>query len=111
MPLIVAFLFIALVLSIFFFLFLVGTLLSFVPWILIGLLAGWLGSRVTGNRQGTVANILVGLAGSVIGGVLYVIVTGHSAGGPFTLSRILAATAGAIILLLLLKGWRPREAL
>ena len=40
-------------------------------WILIGLIAGWLASRITGARGGLLRNLLVGLVGALLGGFLF----------------------------------------
>jgi hypothetical protein len=39
-------------------------------WIVIGALAGWVGSKIMGTdaRQGGVANIIIGMIGAVVGG-------------------------------------------
>ena len=39
-------------------------------WIVIGALAGWVGSKIMGTdaRQGGVANIIIGMIGEVVGG-------------------------------------------
>ncbi|HLH72380.1 MAG TPA: GlsB/YeaQ/YmgE family stress response membrane protein [Chloroflexota bacterium] len=79
-------------------------LLLLLPWLVIGLIAGWLASLITQSRHGLLADIGIGLAGSVIGGVLYVVLTHHSEGGPLSLTRLVVATAGSIILLLIVKA-------
>ena len=45
---------------------------GFVLWVVIGALAGWLGSKVmrTDAQQGTVANVIVGVVGAIVGGVI-----------------------------------------
>jgi uncharacterized membrane protein YeaQ/YmgE (transglycosylase-associated protein family) len=41
-------------------------------WLIIGAVAGWLGSKVMGTdaRQGLLANIVMGVLGAVVGGYL-----------------------------------------
>lgn len=43
-----------------------------VGWIVVGLVAGWLSSLVVrgGERQGCLANMLIGILGGIIGGLL-----------------------------------------
>jgi uncharacterized membrane protein YeaQ/YmgE (transglycosylase-associated protein family) len=43
-----------------------------IMWIIIGALAGWIGSKIMGTdgRQGGLANIVVGVIGAVIGGFI-----------------------------------------
>ena len=106
MCLIVGVVIMAVLFVVFFFVAVVKTtvaLILLLPWIVVGLIAGWLASQITESRHGALADIAIGLAGSIIGGVLYVALTHHSAGGPFNPIRIIVATVGAIILLLIVK--------
>ena len=43
-----------------------------IAWIVIGALAGWIGSKIMGTdaQQGGLANVLIGVSGAVIGGYL-----------------------------------------
>ena len=95
----VALLLLAALFALYFFFALVGTILAFLPWVIIGLIAGWIASAVTNSRHGLLGDIVIGLAGSVIGGVLYTMITGASAGGPLSPSRLVVAILGAILLL------------
>ena len=104
MILVIALLILAGLLSLYFFLVLVGAVLAILSWLILGAIAGWAASAITHSSHGLLGDIGVGLAGSVIGGVLYLIVTGHSAGGPFSLSRLVAAIVGSIVLLAVVKA-------
>lgn len=42
--------------------------MSWIVWIVIGLVAGWVAERLTASRHGLITNLIVGLIGSVIGG-------------------------------------------
>lgn len=106
MRLIVTLVVLAALLSLYFFFVLVGAFVNFISWLVVGVLAGWVASRITSSRQGVLGDIGSGLAGSVIGGVLYSLVTGHTAGGPFSLTRIGSAILGAVLLLVVLKVLR-----
>ncbi len=109
MALVLILLALAAVLALFFFVFLVGTIFAFIPWLLAGLIIGWLASIITNSTLGTWGNVGVGLAGSVMGGVMYTMVTQHTAGGPLSLTRIGVGVAGAVALLVvvrLLRGSR-----
>jgi len=65
-------------------------------WLLIGLVAGWLsGFAFRGRGFGCIANIVLGLIGSVIGGWLFTYF--KIMGGDFYYS-LAAATVGALIL-------------
>jgi len=44
--------------------------LGYLGWIIIGALAGWIGSKIMGTdaRQGVLADIVVGIIGALVGG-------------------------------------------
>ena len=66
-------------------------------WIVVGLVAGWLASMLTGGGYGLVGNLLLGLVGAFIGGIVFTALgVGSSAG---FLGSIAIATVGAIILI------------
>jgi uncharacterized membrane protein YeaQ/YmgE (transglycosylase-associated protein family) len=45
--------------------------MSVIAWIVIGLLAGWLATRIMGGRGGLMHNLAVGLVGAIVGGSKY----------------------------------------
>jgi len=74
--------------------------MSFLGWLIIGALAGWLaGKIVSGYGFGVVGNIVIGILGACIGGLILpqLGIVPHSTGANF-----LAATLGAVILLFVL---------
>jgi uncharacterized membrane protein YeaQ/YmgE (transglycosylase-associated protein family) len=74
-----------------------GSLGSILGVLLIGALAGWLaGKFMRGRGFGVLKNILVGIAGSIVGGILFGLLGFHSAGA---LASLVSATVGAIVLL------------
>ena len=69
---------------------------GFVYWILVGLVAGWLAGKIARGRGfGCIADVILGLVGSFIGG--WVFVKLGIFGGGFWYS-LAAATLGAVIL-------------
>ena len=68
-----------------------------IGWIIVGLIAGWLASTIMKHKRGILANLMLGLVGSIIGGVLFSLL-GLEGGGNI-LGSILVATVGAIIIL------------
>ncbi len=75
-------------------------LTSVVIWLFVGLIAGFLGSKIVNKRgDGLVVDIILGLIGSVVGGFLFNLVGMHS-DGSIVLS-ILVATIGAVIVLVI----------
>ncbi len=87
-----------------FFLATLGTVLALLPWLIVGLIAGWAASAITASKHGVIGDILIGWAGSIIGGVLYVALTHHRVVGVFSLTHILVAIAGSVILLMIGKA-------
>ena len=68
-----------------------------IGWILVGLAAGWLASAIMKHKGSLIMNVLLGLVGSIVGGVLFSLL-GLEGGGNL-LGSILVATVGAIVIL------------
>lgn len=75
---------------------------TFLIWIAIGLIAGWLASAVVGGGYGVVGDIVVGIVGAFLGGLLF---SGLHLRTPFAglAGTIFVAFIGAIVLLVLLR--------
>ena len=71
--------------------------MGLILWLVIGGVIGWLASMVmrTDAQQGIVLNVVVGIVGAFIGGLLF----GGSINNGLTLYTFLASLVGAIILL------------
>ena len=78
------------------------TLESILIWAFIGLIAGWLASAVVGGGYGVLGDIVVGVVGAFVGGLVFNAL--HIA-SPFAgvVGTIFVAFIGACILLLLLR--------
>jgi len=75
--------------------------------LLVGLVAGWLASHlVRGTGFGLIADIFIGIVGALIGNWLLPQLGIHLGTG--TLSRIITATIGAILILVVLRLVRGR---
>lgn len=76
---------------------------------IIGALAGWIASLITGNdkRMGAGMNILIGVIGGFIGGIVMNLLGGYGVTG-FNLWSLLVATIGAITLLLVVNAVKHR---
>jgi uncharacterized membrane protein YeaQ/YmgE (transglycosylase-associated protein family) len=74
-------------------------------WIVVGLIAGWLASAVVGGGLGVVGDIVVGIVGAFLGGMLF---RGLHVGVPFhgMPATIFVAFVGAVVLLLVLRLFR-----
>jgi uncharacterized membrane protein YeaQ/YmgE (transglycosylase-associated protein family) len=75
---------------------------TFLIWMVIGLVAGWLASAVVGGGYGVIGDIVIGIVGAFLGGLIFR--TLHI-GTPFRglASTIFVAFVGAVVLLLLLR--------
>jgi uncharacterized membrane protein YeaQ/YmgE (transglycosylase-associated protein family) len=84
-------------------------LLAIISWIILGALAGWIASMIMGTdaEQGWLSNIVVGIIGAFVGGLIVRLFGGTGATG-LNLGSLLTAILGAIILLALLRGYRRR---
>ena len=69
--------------------------------LVIGLCAGWLAGQITkGGSFGLANNLLVGVIGAIVGGVLFRLI-GLKAYG--LMGQLVTATVGSLVLLFLLK--------
>lgn len=73
--------------------------LGLVSFLIVGLIAGYVASRVTGERRGLMQNLLTGVAGAFLGGILFWIVGLRATG---FVGALVVATIGSIVLLYLL---------
>ena len=78
------------------------TLETFLLWLVVGLIAGWLASAVVGGGFGLVGDIVIGIVGAFLGGLLFRSMHWHSPIGGLA-GTIFIAFIGAIVLLLILR--------
>jgi uncharacterized membrane protein YeaQ/YmgE (transglycosylase-associated protein family) len=82
-------------------------MINFIIWIIAGALVGWVASIImrTNSRQGTIADIIVGIVGAFVGGYLlsplfHVSTINQS---NFSIPALLVSLGGAVILLAIFK--------
>jgi uncharacterized membrane protein YeaQ/YmgE (transglycosylase-associated protein family) len=84
------------------------TIETFLLWIAIGLVAGWLASAIVGGGFGIVGDIVVGVVGAFLGGFIFRRLSIRVPFGGLA-GTIVVAFVGAVILLLILRlirrGW------
>lgn len=75
--------------------------MSIIGWIIIGGLAGWIASMITGrnDQQGCLMNIIVGIVGAAIGGAIVGLLFADGNVMSFNLPSLLVAILGAVVLL------------
>ena len=82
-------------------------MINFLIWIIAGALIGWVASLImrTNSRQGLIADIIVGILGAFVGGLilspLFHVSTINESN--FSLPALLVSLGGAIILLVIFK--------
>ena len=78
--------------------------MNIILWIIFGALAGWIASIImrTNAEQGAVANIIIGIIGAFIGGVVARMFGGEGVTG-FNLGSVLVAILGAVLLLFFIR--------
>ncbi|WP_420749716.1 GlsB/YeaQ/YmgE family stress response membrane protein [Rhodococcus sp. O3] len=78
--------------------------MSIIAWIIIGGLAGWIGSKLMGTdaQQGILLNIVVGIVGGLLGGWIFSLLGADVESGGWLFSFV-TCLVGACILLFLVK--------
>ena len=82
--------------------------MGLVVWIILGGLAGWVASLITGRnkKMGCLSNIVAGVLGAFVGGLLSNWLGGVGITG-LNLGSLVVASLGAVVLLLI-TGWWSR---
>lgn len=85
-------------------------MINIILMLIVGGLIGWIASMVmrTNAQQGILLNIIVGIVGALLAGLLIApfLGTGTIMGGDFSLSALLVSLLGAIILLAIVNLFR-----
>jgi uncharacterized membrane protein YeaQ/YmgE (transglycosylase-associated protein family) len=80
--------------------------MSFLAWIVLGLLAGFIGSKIVNEQgEGLILDILLGIAGALLGGWLFN-TFGASGVTGLNLYSLLVAVLGSVVLLVLYQAVR-----
>jgi uncharacterized membrane protein YeaQ/YmgE (transglycosylase-associated protein family) len=75
--------------------------MSIVGWVVFGLIAGFIASRVVNNQgEGCILNVTLGLVGAVVGGFIFSTLGGAHVTG-FNIYSIFVAIIGAVVVLVL----------
>jgi uncharacterized membrane protein YeaQ/YmgE (transglycosylase-associated protein family) len=81
-----------------------------VGWIFIGGTAGWLASAVVASpRRGCIWNVVIGILGAFVGGLIYNAATSEKFVFGWTLKSLIVATLGSIVLVLVINLLSPRQ--
>jgi uncharacterized membrane protein YeaQ/YmgE (transglycosylase-associated protein family) len=80
--------------------------MSFLTWIVLGLLAGFIASKIVNKHgEGIFLDIVLGVVGSVVGGLLFGIFGAGGVSG-FNLYSLIVAVVGAVVTLFVYHAFR-----
>jgi len=84
---------------------------GFILWIVIGALAGWIGSKImdTDAQQGGLANIVIGIVGAIIGGFITRTMFGDMSTNNGLFASFGVALLGSVILISIVKAIRGNK--
>ncbi len=81
--------------------------MTILTWIILGLVAGWVASRLVGSGgYGLVGDIVVGILGAVVGGWLGSRLLGLDVTG-FNVTSVVLSVVGAIVVIVLFRALSP----
>lgn len=84
--------------------------MSFIAWIVLGLIAGFIGSKIINKRgDGLIRDILLGVIGAVVGGWLFHFF-GMAGVTGLNIYSLIVAVVGAVVVLLIfhaIRGSKP----
>jgi uncharacterized membrane protein YeaQ/YmgE (transglycosylase-associated protein family) len=88
-----------------------GWLINLIIWLVVGGVIGWIASMImrTDAQQGWVMNVVVGIVGAFLGGIIFWFLPGSSANindGSFSIWSLLVSLIGAIVLLAIMNLFR-----
>jgi uncharacterized membrane protein YeaQ/YmgE (transglycosylase-associated protein family) len=87
--------------------------MSFIAWLIVGGLLGWIASMIMGtnDKQGIFLNIIVGIVGAFLGGLILAPLfgTGTINQNDFSIGSLLVSLLGAVILLFIVGLFRRRR--
>jgi uncharacterized membrane protein YeaQ/YmgE (transglycosylase-associated protein family) len=87
-----------------------GETMSFLAWVVLGLIAGFIGSKLVNSRgEGMLRDILLGVVGAFAGGWLFRIFGAHGVTG-LNFYSLFVAVIGSVVLLVLYHALRRRRA-
>jgi uncharacterized membrane protein YeaQ/YmgE (transglycosylase-associated protein family) len=84
--------------------------MGIIAWLLLGLIAGWIASKIMhGSGSGLVMNLVLGVVGAFVGGILFRVVGGAGVTG-FNIWSLIVATIGAVVVLWIYSAVTSRRA-
>lgn len=85
--------------------------MSVIGWILLGLIAGWIGSKIVNKSgQGMLMDIVLGIVGAIVGGLIFSFFGADGVTG-FNIWSLIVAVIGSIVVLWIYHQMSGRRAL
>ncbi|MEX1156837.1 MAG: GlsB/YeaQ/YmgE family stress response membrane protein [Chloroflexota bacterium] len=85
--------------------------MSWIAWIVVGAVAGFLASKIVGSKEGLVMMIVLGIVGALVGGYVAAEVLKIGSVDAINVESILIATLGAVGVLLIMRMVNGRRGL
>ncbi len=77
-------------------------MINFIIWLIVGAIIGWLAGMVMGDRDSTVMNIVIGIVGAFLGGLVFNLLGiggSNINNSDFSIGGLVVSLIGACILL------------
>jgi uncharacterized membrane protein YeaQ/YmgE (transglycosylase-associated protein family) len=86
-------------------------MVNFIVWIIVGAVIGWVASSLMGRREGLLLNIIVGIVGAFLAGIVLTPYFGISTinQNNFSFPALMVSLLGAIILLAVVSLFQRRR--
>jgi len=86
--------------------------MGIIAWVIFGGLAGWVASMIMGTneRMGCLLNVIVGIVGAFLGGLIVELLSGDGFSFDFDLVSFIVAVVGAVVLLFIVGLFQRRRA-
>jgi uncharacterized membrane protein YeaQ/YmgE (transglycosylase-associated protein family) len=74
-------------------------MLALISWLVLGAFVGWIASKIAGtdSQQGWILNIVLGIAGAFVGGLIYEAIADDEFSFEWGIGSIIIAILGAVI--------------
>ncbi len=84
--------------------------MNFIIWLIVGAIVGWVATSLMGQRDGLLMNIVIGIVGAFVAGIVLTPLLGIGTinQNNFSLPAMLVSVGGAVILLFVLSLFRRR---
>ncbi len=82
--------------------------MSFIAWIVVGAIAGFIANQIMGSREGLVMMVILGIVGGLVGGWLATNVFKMGSVDGINIESIFIATLGAILVVVVFNALKGR---